>query len=514
MKAMNKVKKTINLKSFVEIMHTGNEELKKSFVNLGNVDYSNKLSKRFENELPELENFACQMMNNEKITFEKLNGYILNYVVNVGIREQFDVLRFSSDLSVNIELKRELPDGGFDAVKNQLIRHKYLLELTGKSSVVCTFISVTNKIYLLNASNKLEEISLCELIEKIPLSYSLSNELDKTDLSQLILSPYSQSDKFLKHQYFLTDAQLSIRNKILRDKNDRFFAIVGGPGTGKSLVMIDLAKKYQKKGKKVVLLFCSALSESDELSENLKVRILPIKRFSELVLDDYDVVLVDEAQRLYKTQYEDVVALKKLIVIFSVDHQQVLHAAERELAVEERVKKDTKIIVSDLKEKVRTDEHMNSFIKKFIDLRSKGVQPFDYEKVNVIYFDDKTDARDYISKMCSAENFVSIELTEYRTKTTGRLKRKHVFEGSKSVHSVIGKEYDKVIVPIDEYFKYDEHGKLSSNYADYYPYFQSRSIFEALTRVKNNLLLVVVNNPKMYCKIQEILTWKNDKLAQ
>jgi hypothetical protein len=44
---------------------------------------------------------------------------------------------------------------------------------------------------------------------------------------------------------------------------------------------------------------------------------------------------------------------------------------------------------------------------------------------------------------------------------------------------------------------------------EHYPYIQKNIVFEALTRVKRNLTILVVNNPQLYESIQKILTWKD-----
>lgn len=67
------------------------------------------------------------------------------------------------------------------------------------------------------------------------------------------------------------------------------------------------------------------------------------------------------------------------------------------------------------------------------------------------------------------------------------------------------------MVPIDERFEYHENARLISKYSDYYPYNETKCIFEALTRVKKELLLVIIENPQLFKIIQEILTRKNDK---
>ena len=178
--------------------------------------------------------------------------------------------------------------------------------------------------------------------------------------------------------------------------------------------------------------------------------------------------------------------------------------------IENKLLKNHSVSCHELKDKIRTDPAMSSFIQKFLNLKAKKINPFDYKKVRVVYLNNTDSAVEFIRYMKNMENYTSIEFTEYITKQMGNVKRKMIYRGSKSVHSVVGKEYSNVLVPLDSSFYYDKSGKLSSDNGQYYPYDESRSIFEALTRVKENLLLVVINNEKLYKKIQEIITWKQD----
>ncbi len=157
---------------------------------------------------------------------------------------------------------------------------------------------------------------------------------------------------------------------------------------------------------------------------------------------------------------------------------------------------------------------MSSFILKFLNLKSRKITPYDYDRVNVSFFNNTKDAEDYIDFMCNNENYVSIEMTEYVTKTTRNTKRKNIYWGSMATHKVIGREYDNVLIPLDNHFCYSDEGKLISTYGEYYPYFEDRCVFEALTRVRKKLLLVVIDNPKLFITIQQILTWKTDKLYE
>lgn len=65
---------------------------------------------------------------------------------------------------------------------------------------------------------------------------------------------------------------------------------------------------------------------------------------------------------------------------------------------------------------------------------------------------------------------------------------------------------------MDEYFSYQD-GKLVGTYGEYYPYNQSRSVAQALTRVKRKLEIIVFNNPDVYSTLQKLMTWKEDKVT-
>ena len=192
------------------------------------------------------------------------------------------------------------------------------------------------------------------------------------------------------------------------------------------------------------------------------IKIVPVKGISIDNLKPYDVILIDEAQRLYERQFEQLLNLDNKMIVFSTDHQQTLHRSEKTLNVEEKLNSRSDVLYIRLKNKIRANIFMASFISKFLDTKTSKAQPYDYDKVQVVYFSNKNDAKLYIEKKCSEEHYVSIELTGYTTKSTRSLKRIMVYANSKSTHNVIGREYENVLVVLDKYFKYSKEGKLIS----------------------------------------------------
>ena len=285
----------------------------------------------------------------------------------------------------------------------------------------------------------------------------VENELLSIDQSSLVISPYSQPKEFNKHKYFLTSEQNQRKNDILKT-NLKKVCIAGGPGTGKSLLLMDLAREYILKENKVLIVFCALIPEYKSLSNELGITIVPVKEISIDNLKPYDVILIDEAQRLYEKQFEQLLNLDKKMIVFSTDHQQTLHRAEKALNVEEKLSKRSDVLYIRLKNKIRANIFMASFISKFLDIKTSKAQPYDYDKVQVVYFSNKDNAKLYIEKKCSEEYYVSIELTEYTTKSTRSLKRIMVYANSKSTHNVIGREYENVLVVLDKYFNILKRG--------------------------------------------------------
>lgn len=70
---------------------------------------------------------------------------------------------------------------------------------------------------------------------------------------------------------------------------------------------------------------------------------------------------------------------------------------------------------------------------------------------------------------------------------------------------MIGSKFEKIIIPIDKRLTY-ENDKLVFVSTDEYPYLEQNGLYQAITRVKSELLFVIIDNIPFYEKIQSILT--------
>lgn len=77
------------------------------------------------------------------------------------------------------------------------------------------------------------------------------------------------------------------------------------------------------------------------------------------------------------------------------------------------------------------------------------------------------------------------------------------FSSYNSSHQAIGQEYDNVVIAINSNFYYTELLKLSYN-AGYY-YNPLETLFQAITRTRKKLMLVIIDNEDVYKKCIQII---------
>lgn len=515
--------RSTDLNSLFQVyMCTADSKDKESLIREFCITYSNSFSSKENNakqpvkrsEFNELAKITQQLLEIRSFGMSsmKQQGFFLNCVTYSGVREEFDVLRFGKSSILNLELKSKKPKKD---IEYQLRSHQHLLSILGQPIHLFAYIAEEDKLFRLDKKDQLVESSMEELCDSIDSNFQSRNLLDDIDFSSMLISPYSEPQKFSRHKYFLTSEQIDICNNIIASPK-KLKSISGGPGTGKTLLLFDIAKKMKHKGKRILIIFVAKLShkEQSDFSEFLDVDIISIHDFTKPLADKYDVILIDEAQRLWENNYEDLISLQNKCLIFSVDHNQTLHPAERNLNIEEKLIENADVENFWLNTKFRNNPSMSSFIQKFLNLKAPKVQPEYYPDVSAVFFNSELDATNYIKeKVSSEEKFVPIEPTQYITKTTSNLKRKHHFGSSIATHSTIGREYDNILIPIDNYYFYDSDAKLDSSYTNY-PYLEHSLLFEALTRVRKKLIIVVIQNIPVYQTVLEILNWKDGKLQK
>lgn len=394
--------------------------------------------------------------------------------------KEFDLLQVKENQIVNIELKSGAVSE--DAIRRQLIQNRYYLAILGRPVRSYTYISSQNRLVRLTNHDHIVEAEweqLCaELQEK---SADFSGDLE--DLFQAewyLISPLTQPERFLKKEYFLTAQQKDIERQILKSiriKRGGYYHFSGLPGTGKTLLLYDIAMKLSSR-QMVCIIHCGASGQEwKRLHERLRriVWVSDSQITAEMRLDEYETVLVDEAHLLDKKTLENIVeAAGKRPVIFTSDCEDQLSPEEVDQSVKLGIAKLPEIQTFRLTNRIRTNEEISSFVQNMMHIPDyKSGRRFPH--VTVFYANDDQEAANLIqdAKKQGYQHLLESEVAE--------------------------KAYDSVAIILDGNYFYDSKKYLRSKKRTV------RNLFHQLNSAKEKLMLIVKNNEQVYAILLGLL---------
>lgn len=394
--------------------------------------------------------------------------------------KEFDLLQVKENQIVNIELKSGAVSE--DAIRRQLIQNRYYLSILGRPVRSYTYISSQNRLVRLTNHDHIVEAEweqLCaELQEK---SADFSGDLE--DLFQAewyLISPLTQPERFLKKEYFLTAQQKDIERQILKSiriKRGGYYHFSGLPGTGKTLLLYDIAMKLSGR-QMVCIIHCGASGQEwKRLHERLRriVWVSDSQITAEMRLDEYGTVLVDEAHLLDKETLENIVeAAGKRPVIFTSDCEDQLSPEEVDQSVKLGIAKLPEIQTFRLTNRIRTNEEISSFVQNMMHIPDyKSGRRFPH--VTVFYANDDQEAANLIqdAKKQGYQHLLESEVAE--------------------------KAYDSVAIILDGNYFYDSKKYLRSKKRTV------RNLFHQLNSAKEKLMLIVKDNEPFYAMLLGLL---------
>lgn len=455
----------------------------------------------------------CALLKVCGCELKHFDGFYVSYSIE-QIGKEFDYLRFGNDFILNIEVKSELKVANKkDKILKQMRINYYYLKFLLKPIKIYTYVE-NDGFYEYDAeADSLLEIDATVVAksivsQKIDYSFDPSKEFIP---SNYLVSPFNSTDKFMNNEYFLTSAQQRIKGEIIVELNDNpftFFCISANAGTGKTLLLYDIAKEFISIGKNPLIIHCGKLNAGHcILINNYKWNILPIKRVSEnsfdSLVDDCDCIFVDETQRIRKKQLEAIIksaTRKNIAVIFSYDVKQYLKTGET-CNINDYLKDNYPSIKCSMKKlttKIRTNKELASFITNMFEI-GKSQDHLDYKDVSVEFFNDMDDLKEYI-RFLKDNNWVSITYTTSQYNPCDPY-QELCFVSEKTAHDVIGQEFSKVMLVMDDNFKYNENGRLSVRRS----YYNAEGmLYQIVTRVLDKLKIIVYNNQDLYVKLLEI----------
>lgn len=417
--------------------------------------------------------------------------------------KEFDLIQIKDEHIVNIELKSGAVSD--EMIKKQLIQNRYYLSVLTRPIYSYTYISSENRLVRLTNHDHIVAAdweSLCDILGRDSRDYQGDiEELFKAEY--YLISPLTDPVKFLNKEYFLTSQQRDIRRQILRKvraEHSGYFLFTGLPGTGKTLLLYDIAMGLSDR-RKVCMIHCS---EAGKKWEILHERLHRIDFLSDSrLLDDgkdifaeYSAVLVDEAHLLSVEKLRFILkSAGDRPVIFSSDSEDMISPYELDRGNLHVIEGLQGIQIFRLTNRIRTNAELSSFIQNIMHIPA-GRRLKEYPHIEVVYANDDGEAANL--------------LDDYRARGYWYKADGGNSYGSRNAEPSGG--VDSLVVVMDDHYYYDEEGYLRSLEAkDRANVFNVRSLFHYLNQAKEILAIVVKGNPEVYAGLMNVLQGKREK---
>ena len=392
--------------------------------------------------------------------------------------KEFDLLQIKNDQIVNIELKSgKVSD---EAVRKQLLQNLYYLSVQGKMIQSYTYISSQERLVRLNNHDHIVEADwdqLCLALQRQSKDY----EGDIEDLFQAemyLFSPVTEPERFLNKEYFLTSQQKDIERRILdkiRKVKYGYFWFSGLPGTGKTLLLYDIAMKLSVH-QKVCMIHCGETGKEWKILHDrlLRIAFLSDSQLEECPdLKEYSAILVDEAHLLTEEKLHVILELsEKHPVIFSSDDEDMISDEEMDRTMIREIEHLPDIQSFHLTNRIRTNAELSSFIQNMMHLPEKRTVRY-YPHIQVVYANDEEEAE--------------ILLKGYQ---------------------------DQLVFIIDERYYYDEKGYLREQRQKQQKPTAVRMLFHRLNEAREEFAIIVKRNEAVYEVLLELLQFSKKETVK
>ena len=439
------------------------------------------------------------------VSYNVLNDFAYSYCIP-QISKEFDLLKITDKSVLNIELKSERTD----KLVRQLERNHYYLKSLAKEKIfVFCYIANTKEFLKFDGVNvdvsSLDEVAT--IIKLLSTERAITGSYDNLFApKKYLISPFNTPDRFLSGEYFLTDQQEEIKYKIIDSINKKcsnefqFYRILGESGTGKTLLLYDIAKELAK-NYKVCVIHCGLPNEGFEyLIDKLDNLVLLTIKASMLYIanNPVDILIFDESHRIYVPQLNYVNKLaeeRNWGVIYGMDPEQTLSRNEEQARIYDRIDElplKGKYVLS---KKIRTNKEIAEFIRILGNLNwQRTVRAFSNIIVMPAYSYDQ--AKKILSYFIdSGYTYISFTMSKYYYDPLDKL------AFNKNTHEVIGQEFDKVVMVLDKKFFYGNDGHLHNSAHPNPNYLFGKLLFQGLTRTREKLALIVIDNFELFGKI-------------
>lgn len=466
-----------------------------NLINLGNIidkkideikEYFrfNGIKKFDENDIKSLCNISTKI--NSK------NDFNVSYNIE-RLDKEFDLIKYGNDIIVNIELKLSQSDVSQCEQNYKILKNYY------PYCNIYIFCYEENNDLLLIYNDELKCFEATNFNE-------LNTLLDNITVGKIVNinfdvdCVYINPDYFLNNKYNLSNGQQITKNKILAEKNE-LTLVSGRAGTGKTLLALDLYNHYKSENKEIIYLTPFKLNSLVNSDLRKKVRMMTIKDFL-IINKEYDIAIIDEAQRLKENDINDICSnIREKVILFG-DINQVINSEHSFNELYE----DKSICKYNLNQVIRTDDTFDYFAKKILHISTKGIKnkKIDLNKIKVYMYDD--------GKIPKLSDYIYIEPGQSRyfsgcydtCKNRSCKKIMNLCNNYKTTYDVIGQEYNKVVIYFCKEYYLDKDNNIVSDANVCYGNLE-KQLYTLITRTVNELIIIVedISMYNYFCRKKE-----------
>jgi DNA replication protein DnaC len=374
--------------------------------------------------------------------------------------KEFDLLQIKDDQIINIELKSGAVSE--EAIRKQLMQNRYYLSVLGRSIQSYTYISSQNRLVRLTNHDHIAEADWTELCRSL--------QKESSDYQGNI-------DDLFQAELYLTSQQRDIQRQILKKlRISRFgyFCFTGLPGTGKTLLLYDIAMKLSRR-QQICMIHCgNAGKEWKILHKRLqRIAFLSDNQLTENTeLKHYSAVLVDEAHLLSSEKLQILLTQSEgeFPVIFSSDSEDVICPEELGVNTLKLIENLPEIQMFHLTNRIRTNAELSSFIQNMLHLTDRKTSK-PYPHVSVVYANNEEE--------------------------TAALLEDYIHQGYEYEITAV-RDIKRLVIILDERYYYDQNRYLRSKYLNKEGSSDVRNLFHWLNQAKEELSIIVRENTYVY----------------
>ncbi len=438
------------------------------------------------------------------------------------VSSEFDLLKVTAHAVLNIELKAV--QVGEDRVRRQLVRNRYYLGPLGRRTFTFTFVLEPRALFELRDDGTFLRVDAKRLVDVLQsLDECYDGRLESLfRASDYLVSPLNDTRDFMAGRYFLTNHQEQIKASFLRactafeaglvptgesaeDKRAQpdappAFLVYGSAGTGKTLLLYDLARSLGA-ARPACVVHCGVLASGHHALNRAQNRfvVIPAKGVERVDLSVFGAVFVDEAQRMWPAQLQSVVQAARrcgLPLFLSLDYRQMLGLAELGEGAEQRPDAEKTVRATyarlrtwRLSHKIRTNRDLVGFVGELFELRGHRGK-VSTSHVKIAYAADASCAASLVEAFC-ADGYEYIRLGVGACPPVA-------LEDCPTTNEVIGQEFDRVVMAVGPEFcvggdRHEAEADASSRCSA----ICREHVFQGVTRARSDLALVVFDNPAL-----------------